>query len=102
MTDIEIDEALALAIGWELVQEFHHVVLVRSFADEIRCRPARIFSHKDWNVIGPIAAKYNCFPSIGYPNSVTPWEALHFDTMQLMRADTPQKAIALAVMGAKK
>jgi len=65
MTDLEIDRALALAIG-------HKVAYVTVLGEGIpqvwvQVDPRfewaiRVFSHNDWNVIGPIAARYNTFP----------------------------------------
>ena len=96
MTDLEIDKALALAIGWK-------IILPNPEADGLKqCwvwtgSVWRLFSHKDWNVIGPIAERYNCFSW----RSVT-WMA-YITGQRYQYADTPQKAIALAVIeGAKK
>lgn len=97
MTDLEISKALALAIGWKRM-------LPNPEADGLKqCwvwtgHSWRIFDYRDWNVIGPIAEKYNCFPTkMGYGL----WDAsIAFGT--IYGADTPQKAIALAVIGAKK
>ena len=101
MTDIEIDKALALVIGWRedqivvggaLFIEFN----VNDFGYEFRS-----FSHRDWNVIGPIAEKYNAFPT---QSAKEAWSACVGDGNDLWVDDihTPQKAIALAVIGAKK
>jgi hypothetical protein len=59
MTDLEIDKALALAIGYKLFDVKFH--------DDMRAVAVfrgswRVFDHRDWNVIGPIAEKYNMFP----------------------------------------
>ena len=110
MTDLQISEALALAIGWK--------------PEQIRCTPAFgiqvareaprsswsaepwwvKFDYRDWNVIGPIAERYNAFPYID--PCTDKWEGyaarLGIDKARLVWADTPQKAIALAVIGAKK
>ena len=51
------------------------------------------FHYKNWNVIGPIAEKHNCFPT---RNKFGSW------TLLSGTADTPQKAIALAVIGGVK
>ncbi len=99
MTDIEIDRALALAIGYKLFDvKFHDdmwaVVVFRG--------SWRVFSHKDWNAIGPIAARYNAFPVLfdGNPK----WYSNTWTGTRLHEefADTPQRAIALAVIGALK
>jgi len=92
MTDIEIDKALALAIGYKLFDvKFHHDM----WAVLVYKGSWRLFSHKDWNVIGPIAERYDCFPFKSvYGGWISP---------ALNHYDTPQKAIALAVIeGAKK
>ncbi len=98
MTDLEIDKALALAIGYKLFDvKFHDdmwaVVVFRG--------SWRVFSHSDWNVIGPIAEKYYCFPLRLRGGA---WEAISRGKYKLgfVKADTPQKAIALAVIGALK
>ena len=98
MTDLEIDKALALAIGYKLFDvKFHDdmwaVVVFRG--------SWRVFDHRDWNVIGPVAEKYNCFPLRLRGGA---WEAISRGKYKLgfVKADTPQKAIALAVIGALK
>lgn len=100
MTELEISKALALAIGWkpEHMRENRlrkGELLVQS-SDEYFARP---FSYADWNVIGPIAARYDCFPCLVGDDSVgNAWRVDYSD-----EADTPQKAIAMAVIeGAKK
>ena len=104
MTDLEISKALALAIGWKEEQidagryfSLDRVVVClrpRMYPNEYE---GKYFDYRDWNVIGPIAEKYNCFPTkMGYGL----WDAsIAFGT--IYGADTPQKAIALAVIGAK-
>ena len=104
MTDLEIDKALALAIG-------HKVAYVTVLGEGIpqvwvQVDPRfewaiRVFDHRDWNVIGPIAARYNCFPVEVYVNSGQ-WFSYVGNDGKNFTADTPQKAIALAVIGAKK
>ena len=96
MTDLEIDKALALAIGYKLFDvKFHDdmwaVVVFRG--------SWRVFDHRDWNVIGPVAEKYNCFPLRLRGGA---WEAISRGKYKLgfVKADNPQKAIALAVIGA--
>ena len=96
MTDLEIDKALALAIGWET-----HQMWVGSTGNlYLHVNSSwRVFSHKDWNVIGPIAARYECFPIFIRDSR---WESISRGKYraQFFDADTPQKAIALAVIGA--
>jgi hypothetical protein len=95
VTDLEISKALALAIGWE-----------RLLVSEGKLRLPRnekqwswqVFDYRDWNVIGPIAEKYRCFPRMRDGEWIV-CVRLGFT----VEADTPQKAIALAVIqGAKK
>ena len=96
MTDLEIDKALALAIGWKRI-------LPNPEADGLKqCwvwtgSVWRLFSHKDWNVIGPIAERYGLL--VDFKTNVA-WRP----NMSIgQRGRNPQEAIALAVIqGAKK
>ena len=95
MTDLEINKALALAIGWNPADftELDSGVLLCCDG------PNRVgyFDYQDWNVTGPIAARYDCFPYKWMGKWEAQWERGYSS------ADTPQKAIALAVIeGAKK
>jgi len=97
MTDVEINKALALAIGWkgsDLI--LNHKCFLYCFEGQ---EFVGVFDHKDWNVIGPIAEKYNCFPLRLRGGA---WEAISRGKYKLgfVKSDTPQKAIALAVIGA--
>jgi len=87
MTDLEISKALALAIGWKKDD-------IAMFSNEMEVWSGgwRTFDYRDWNVIGPIAERYDCFPT----KMNGGWYCLD------EYADTPQKAIALYVIGAKK
>ena len=87
MTDLEIDRALALAIGWRKTCESTKTFWVVEDSGN-----RRVFSHSDWNVIGPIAEKYDCFP---WKDCRGDWVNKHYQ-----HTTTPQKAIALAVIGA--
>lgn len=98
MTDLEISKALALAIGWEEWQ-----IEVTPF--DVKCLIGnwctRVFDYRDWNVIGPIAERYKCFPYSWYHNAgVSCWRSV--TEVSGANADTPQKAIAMAVIGASK
>lgn len=98
MTDLEIDKALALAIGYKLFDvKFHDDM----WAVVVYNGSWRVFSHRDWNVIGPIAERYDCFPLRLRGRA---WEAISRGKYKLgfFNADTPQRAIALAVIGATK
>ena len=92
MTDLEISKALALAIGWKKVSFYGDAAIV--WFDN---RYWRIFDYRDWNVIGPIAERYDMFP-YKWKDEAWTCRATAYD----IYADTPQKAIALAVIGAKK
>jgi hypothetical protein len=112
MNDLEISKALALAIGWEDCNIDPDVITIRNAykpKPELHCWDKsqglwREFSYTDWNVIGPIAAKYNCFPLRVFGNDGNDWRVQWvLGTYVCLYADTPQKAIALAVIqGAKK
>ena len=140
MNDLEISKALALAIGWTEnrrdengcldpdVAIFGHGGYCQHYGepDEVKCWDGDdwvTFDYKDWNVVGPIAAKYSAFPASistgnfrkakaqGYTD-VAMWEVLMYDyktgkesigSWVRTTADTPQKAIAMAVInGVKK
>ena len=105
MTDIEIDLALALAIGWGKYDVCDSVLTgnVLVFWREAGCMSKWIpFSHKDWSVIGPIAERYDCFPERVTDNYWFSSLGAHLG-LRDSYADTPQKAIAMAVIqGAKK
>ena len=116
MTDMEISRDLAIAVGWKSVMRFSWGVMVKTAAHG----NWRSFDYKDWNVIGPIAERYAAFPHMiadgnyrkhkkqGFAHA-TGWEVFITDyrkgTEQNAKwnhyvADTPQKAIALSVIGA--
>ena len=103
MTDLEISKALALAIGWKEEQidagryfGLDRVVVClrpRMYPNEY---VGKYFDYRDWNVIGPIAEKYDHFPR---KSEALGWWLPHSHVGGFH--DTPQKAIALAVIGAK-
>jgi hypothetical protein len=95
MTDIEIDKALALAIGWKDEPNKMRVSDFWGLQVWIGCWAN--FSHKDWDVIGPIAKQFRLL--VDFKTCVA-WQP----NMSVgKRGDTPQKAIALAAInGAKK
>lgn len=110
MTDLEISKTLALAIGWtekdmcvegaghfsQYAGERHLRINFTSDINAIMTRHwQKVFDYRDWAVIGPIAARFECFPQIVGDDSVgKAWRCDEAD-----EADTPQKAIALAVLG---
>ena len=99
MTDLEIDRALALAIGWK--DEPNKMRVSNVFGLQVWIGYWANFRYSDWNVIGPIAEKYDCFP---FRLRGGAWKAISRGKYKLefLNADTPQKAIALAVIGALK
>lgn len=126
MNDTQISKALALAIGWTPQQigldPTESNVYVNVSANPVWRKEWRSFDYRDWNVIGPIAERYGAFPAVkcdgnfkrnkaqGYPTA-TGWELFMCDYPRSTEqngkwlhyeADTPQRAIALAVIGAKK
>jgi len=94
MTDLEINIKLAEAIGWseEHIKRTDYCFVWRGFWRE--------FDHRDWGTIGPIAERYNVFP---YAHKIDGWKrdgkwVVWPDIME----DTPQKAIAMAVIARSK
>ena len=102
MTDLEISKALALAIGWPADVIFYNAT--GNYIEIVTDSPDfsaedRVFDYRDWAVIGPIAERYNFFPYALKDNGkrTGKWNVItHQDNI----ADTPQKAIALAVISA--
>ena len=105
MTDSEVDNALALAIGWPRTYSCGQGVCVRTgnSKDCVEVNGSwvykfRLFSHRDWAVIGPIAERYGAFPEISkrIVYTATSGHACFFGS------NTPQSALALAVLGPRK
>ena len=101
MTDLEINKALALAIGWRENQISRSTVYVgnKLIAEVLSIKPdgykyGVIFNYQNWHIIGPIAERYDCFPYL--------WKGKWRLTFDSRLSDTPQKAIALAVIRVKK
>ena len=94
MTNLEIDKALALAIGWkpERVVEVHSQGM--KFIEVNR----RLFSHLDCRVIWPIAEKFDLFPR-RYKKL---WLAGRFMERTLAVHPCAATAVALAVIEANK
>ena len=88
MNDLELNRKLALAIGYQP----KHLNGGTAQQWVLHNNMLKCFDYRDWKVIGPIAAKYDCFPYKwnGF------WESMGTDTY--VYADTPQAAIALAVI----
>jgi hypothetical protein len=91
MTDLEIDKALALAIGWNRIApntydlQTHQCWVYTGLS-------WRLFSHKDPLVIWPIAERYDLFPH----RREREWEVARCPSF--LHADTAAKAVALAVI----
>ena len=121
MNDLEISKALALAIGWTEnrldengcldpdVAIFGHGGYCQHYGepDEVKCWDGDdwvTFDYTDWRVIGPIAAKYNAFPyrvtNREEPQHLWKWNSITRGDDHI--EDTPQKAIAMAVIGLLK
>lgn len=92
MTEQKINRKLAVAIGWKpkQIKTFGIAVLLH-YNDYYWSR----FDFVDWRVIGPIAQRYDCFPK--GKDQYGQWFAGKYP---YGIADTPQKAIALAVIAA--
>jgi len=93
MTDLEISKALALAIGWQRAD----FMLNTDALFVLRNGAWHLFDYRDWNVIGPIAERYNAFPVVAACNA-DQWVSQFLGDGKLSYTDTPQKAIALAVI----
>jgi len=115
MTNLEIDKALALAIGWtaEQMKIYSNDTVwlkdpnsAKLFKDEIPFLPWRKFSHKDPAVIWPIAERFAAFPyPLPYPIGGKPekWDVLLINDYMpgLSVSDNPATAVALAVIEKK-
>jgi len=98
MTDAEISCRLARAIGWPkaMMQKDRAYV---SDGNGLWL----FFDYRVWTIIGPIATRYERFPEArAGARCGTEWECVGISTYILYVADTPQKAIALAVIGEGK
>ena len=97
MTDPEISKALALAIGWKPcdIREHYDAVAIRAGLGWPYVEWPT-FDYRDWSVIGPIAERYDCFP---YLDSMHKWDVMNLE--RYYSEDTPQKAIALAVIASQ-
>lgn len=99
MTDREQLELAAKAAGWR--DEPNKMRVSNVFGLQVWIGYWANFRHRDWNVIGPIGERYNCFP-VEIHVSSGQWFASVGMNGENSTADTPQRAIALAVIGAKK
>jgi hypothetical protein len=106
MNDLQIDKALALAIGWKQHQiglGFHGSEQCigineslagdsgepRTFYDKSAGGWCVVFDHKDWNVIGPIAKRYGMH--VDFARNIA-WPASNSVGTS---GNSPQQAIAL-------
>lgn len=93
MTDLEISRALALAIGWEpysIVDKGTRIVIITGYLQ------AQEFDYRDEVIAFRVAEKFDAFP---YQTHSGTW-TVGWTTGPAYAK--PQKAIALAVIGAKK
>lgn len=98
MTDQETNRKLALAIGWrpEDMRSTPHDLFLMDRSRGPYFHAWEVFNYRDWRVAGPIAQRYDCFPF----NSGNGWCAYAESVSRSVYSDTPQKAIALAVIAA--
>ena len=102
MTDLEINKALALAIGWQ-ESDFSTIPGTDVVMCFNGCKFVGYFDYKNWNVVGPIAERFDCFPNKAQSTKhIGEWYAPVGQIANGVYADTPQKAIALAVIGGVK
>jgi len=102
MTDLEISRALALAIGWKMV----NVLPDKSTPHLMQCwlwigHAWRVFDYRDPAVIWPIAERYDCFPD-KITGGLNEGKWISFGQKNFATAETPSKASALAVIGNNK
>jgi hypothetical protein len=104
MTDLEINKALALAIGWERDQIKEHngwlyvadwprkdnrkTLLLNSGLYPPPMLPWNRFDYRDWNVISPIAQRYGM--NVCFKNNIAWTGSNSIGT----RGKSPQQAIA--------
>jgi len=106
MTDLEINKALAMAIGWgafDLRSLDGAGLWVYGGAAFVRQGEAawRMFDYRDSAVIWPIAERYNKFPNKFEDGKGVYWQCW-FGWVANEYADTAAKAVALSVIGATK
>lgn len=102
MTDLEINKRLALAIGWGRgdIIEYKWAPFLQVWWQDGWEAEWRTFDYRDWNVIGPIAERYDAFPMRTTDKVIrdSKWFTFDIETGVSSAADTPQKAIAMAVI----
>lgn len=92
-SDLEISKALALAIGWKYV-----------FCGMSQCSVCdghgwQVFDYRNEVISFRVAKKFDCFPE--WEGHTKQWFAF-IDMEPLQFAETPQKAIAMAVINGVK
>lgn len=101
MSDIEINKALALAIGWKPEQIIEYEGQSYIGLPVVFNGPGiKLFDYRFTSVIWPIAERYNAFPK---KSDCGLWRVFIKDKgwgSQTI-ADTAAKAVALAVIGRK-
>ena len=98
MTDLEISKALALAIGWKQVMPEDILgtgVLQCWVYTGVQWRE---FDYRDPAVIWPIAKYFDCFP-YKVSNILEYRWCSEKSEIDAYYADTPEKSVALAVIG---
>ena len=99
MTDQKINHALALAIGWTKLKIYPNSDTVGCWVDDCWWS----FDYRDTSVIWPIAARFNAFPYKHRDlNGRLTGRWIAWLGVRDCIADSPQKAVAMAVIGAKK
>ena len=101
MNDLEINKALAAAIGWQPEQIIEYDGQSYIGLPVVFNGPGiKLFDHRFTSVIWPIAEYYKCFPSvIVMGKNKGKWMA--FLNEHCVTADTAAKAVALVVIWGK-
>jgi hypothetical protein len=113
MNDLEISKALALAIGWKprkigqgqingdsligINEKASGGANSTTFFDKRAGGWCVAFDYRDPAVIWPIAAKFDCFPIV----TTRGWWSVASSESEAF-ADTPEKAVAMAVINRGK
>lgn len=93
MTDLEIAQQLAIAIGWPAKKVSLNVVAGQCMVNYDR-QYWRMFDYRRPEIIWPIAERYDAFPG-KFGNG---WGAYIHKTQTFVREGTAAKAVALAVI----
>lgn len=96
MTDTEISQQLAVAIGWPAKKVSLKMVAGQCMVNYDR-QYWRMFDYRRPDTIWPIAERFECFPFAGGP---TKWGAVCRGYLNGGCADTAAKAVAFAVIKA--